>query len=166
MLSLVFEKRDDAEKAVVTLRKGTDFQWIKENAEGQVDQNTKGVLNFDGRLLTTRDLPEGVQKAVTGAKTGDFRLYESPENHYYVLYIQEVIPSKPQPYTEAREKIAKKIYEEKLTKAVEEYAGKLRAVSDVKIYLKELNRHCREVEKHGVKSSGHSKSLYALGPLR
>ena len=136
MVSLVFGKRDDAERAIANLRKGTDFQWMKENAEGQVDQGTKGVLNFDGSLLTTKDLPEGVQKAVNGAKTGDFRLYESPENHYYVLYVQEVIPSKPQPYAEAREKIAKKIYNEKLTKAVEEYAGKLRAVSDVKIYLK------------------------------
>ena len=136
MVSLVFGKRDDAERAIANLRKGTNFQWMKENAEGQIGQGTKGVLNFDGSLLTTKDLPEGVQKAVNGAKTGDFRLYESPENHYYVLYVQEVIPSKPQPYAEAREKIAKKIYNEKLTKAVEEYAGKLRAVSDVKIYLK------------------------------
>ena len=136
IVSLVFGKRDDSERAAVNLRKGADFQWMKENAEGQVDQNTKGILNFDGRLVTTKDLPEGVQKAVTGAQTGDFRLYESPENHYYVLYIQELIPSKPQPYTEVREKIAGKIYNEKLTKAVEEYAGKLRAVSDVKIYLK------------------------------
>ena len=137
MVSLVFGKREDAERAVVNLRKGANFQWIKENAEGQVDQNTKGVLVFDGRLLTTRDLPEGVSKAVAGAKTGDFRLYESPENHYHVLHVQEVISSRPQPYAEVREKIAKKIFNEKLTKAVEEYAGKLRAVSDVKIYLKE-----------------------------
>jgi parvulin-like peptidyl-prolyl isomerase len=136
MVSLVFGKRDDAEKAVVNLRKGGDFQWIKENAEGQVDQNAKGVLVFDGRLVTTKDLPEGVSKAVTGAKSGDFRLYESPENHHYVLCVQELIPSKPQPYEEVREKIAKKIYNEKLAKAVEGYAGKLRAVSDVKIYLK------------------------------
>jgi len=136
IVSLVFGKRDDSERAAVNLRKGADFQWMKENAEGQVDQNTKGILNFDGRLVTTKDLPEGVQKAVTGAQTGDFRLYESSENHYYVLYIQELIPSTPQPYAEVREKIAGKIYNEKLTKAVEEYAGKLRAVSDVKIYLK------------------------------
>jgi hypothetical protein len=136
MVSLVFGKRDDAERAVLNLRKGADFQWMKENAEGQIGQNTKGVLNFDGSLLTTKDLPKGVQKAVNGAKSGDFRLYESPENHYYVLYVQEVIPSRPQPYPEAREKIAKKIYNEKLTKALEEYGSKLRAVSDVKIYLK------------------------------
>ena len=136
MISLVFGKRGDAERAIANLRKGADFQWIKENAEGQVDQNRKGVLVFDGRLLTTRDLPEGVAKAVAGAKAGESRLYESPENHYYVLYIQEVIPSRPQPYSEVKETIAKKIYNEKLTKAVEEYAGKIRAVSDVKIYLK------------------------------
>jgi hypothetical protein len=79
-----------------------------------VDQNTKGLLVFDGKLLTTKDLPEEVSKVVAGAKTGDFRLYESPENHYYVFYVQEVIPSKPQPYAQAREKIAKKIYNEKL----------------------------------------------------
>jgi hypothetical protein len=137
VVSLVFGKRDDAERAIVNLRKGTDFQWIKENAEGQVDQDEKGVLVFDGKLLTTKDLPEGVSKAVTGAKAGDFRLYESPEKHYYVLYVQEVIPSRPQPYAEAKEKIAEKIYNEKLTKAVEDYAGKLRALSDVKIYIKD-----------------------------
>ena len=137
IVSLVFRKRDDAERTITNLRKGTDFQWIKTNAEGQVDQNTKGVLNFDGRLLTTKDLPDGVRKAVTGAQTGGFRLYESPENHYYILYVQEVIPSKPQPYAEVREKIAKKIYDEKLTKAVEEYTEKLRAVSNVKVYLKD-----------------------------
>jgi hypothetical protein len=137
IVSLAFGKREDAEKAIANLRRGTDFQWMKENAEGQIDQGTKGVLSFDGRLLTTKDLPEGVRKAVNGAKTGDFRLYESSKNHYYVLYIQEEIPSKPQPYAEVREKIARKIYNEKLTKAAEEYAEKLRAVSDVKVYLKE-----------------------------
>jgi len=135
--SLVFSKREDAEKAFVNLRQGTDFQWLKANAEGQVDKNTKGVLNFEGNLLVIKDLPENVQKAVSGTKSGDFRLLANPEDYFYVLSIQEVIPPKPQPYPEAREKIANKIYSEKLTKAVEEYADKLRAVSDVKIYLKE-----------------------------
>jgi hypothetical protein len=135
--SLAFLKREGAEKAIVNLRKGTDFQWLKANAEGQVDQNTKGVLNFEGNLLTTKDLPENVQKAVLGAKSGDFRLLANPENYFYVLSIQEVIPPRPQPYPEAREQIAKKIYNEKLTKAVEDYADKLRALSEVKIYLKD-----------------------------
>jgi parvulin-like peptidyl-prolyl isomerase len=134
--SLVFAKREDAEKAITNLRNGANFQWVKENAENQVSRNTVGILNFDGRLLTTKDLPEEVSKTVSGGKTGDFRLYESPDNHFYVLSIQEAVPARPQPYGEAKENIARKIYNEKLTKAAEEYAGKLRAVSDVKIYLK------------------------------
>ena len=77
--SLVFGKRNDAEDTIEKLRKGTDFKWLSDNAEGQVDKNAKGVLIFEGNLLTTKDLPEGVQKAIHGARAGDFRLYESPE---------------------------------------------------------------------------------------
>jgi hypothetical protein len=135
--SLAFSKREDAEKAIVNLRQGTDFQWLAANAEGQVDKNTKGVLSFEGNLLTAKDLPKNVQNAISGAKSGDFRLLANAENYFYVLFIQEVIPPRPQPYPEAREQIAKKIFNEKLTKALEDYADKLRAVSEVKIYLKD-----------------------------
>ena len=132
---LAFAKREDAEGAIERLRKGTELQWLAANAEGQVDKNTKGLLNFEGKLITTKDLPEGVQKAIHGAKAGDFRLYESPQGFFYVFAIQDVIPSKPQPYEEAREMVAKKVFDDKVKKAVEDYADKLRAVSDVKIYL-------------------------------
>ena len=135
--SLIFFKREDAEKALTSLRQGTDYQWLKANAEGQVDKGSKGIIDLDEKLLTTKDLPEGVQKSVAGARTGDFRFFESPENYFYVLFIKEVIPPRPQPYPEAREKIANKIYGQKITKAVEEYADKIRAVSDVKVYLKD-----------------------------
>jgi parvulin-like peptidyl-prolyl isomerase len=136
MSSLVFANRGDAEKAIVSLRGGADFQWVKENEKNQVSRNTVGILNFDGRLLTTKDLPEEARKAVSGGKEGDFKLYESPDHYFYVLYIQEVVPSRPQPYDETKGDIARKMYNEKLIKAVEEYADKLRAVSNVKIYLK------------------------------
>jgi hypothetical protein len=132
---LVFAKREDGESAIEKLRKGTEFQWLAENAEGQVDKNAKGLLTFDGKLLTTKDLPEGVQKVVHGARTGDFRLYESSDGYFYILAVQDVIPSKPQPYEEAREAVAKRLFDEKVKNAVEDYAEKLRAVSDVKVYL-------------------------------
>jgi hypothetical protein len=134
---LVFSKREDAEKTVMKLKQGTDFQWLQANEEGQVDKDTKGVLEFDGKLLlATKDLPEEVQKAVSGARSGDVRLYASSRGYFYALLLQEVVPSKPQPYDEARADIAKKVSNEKLKKAVEDYADKLRAVSEVKIYLK------------------------------
>ena len=137
MTTLVFERREDAEKTILTLRKGTEFQWVKANAEGQLDRTTRGILDLDGKLLMTRDLPEELKKAVSGAKAGDFRLYQSSENYFYVLSIQQVVPSRPQPYEEAREKVAQKVYDDKLKRAVEDYADKLRALSDVKVYLQD-----------------------------
>jgi hypothetical protein len=137
MNTLVFERREDAEKTILTLRKGTEFQWVKANAEGQLDRTTRGILDLDGKLLMTRDLPEELKKAVSGAKAGDFRLYQSSENHFYVLSIQQVVPSRPQPYEEAREKVAQKVYDDKLKRAVEDYADKLRALSDVEVYLQD-----------------------------
>ena len=135
---LVFTKREFAEKALEKLRKGTDLQWLAENAEGQIDKsNSKDVLNFEGKLLTTKDLPEGVRKSVSGAKPGDFRLYESPEGYFYAFAIQDVIPEKPQPFEDAKSQIAKIVFDDKLKKSVEEWAEKLRAASDVKIYLKD-----------------------------
>jgi len=136
--SLVFAKRELAEKAVENLKKGTDFQWLAKNAEGQIDKsNSKDILNFEGKFLTTKDLPEGIRKSISGARPGDFRLYESPESYFYVLAIQDVIPAKPQPFEEAKKKIVKIVFDDKLKKAVEEWAEKLRAVSDVRVYLKD-----------------------------
>lgn len=133
---LAFGKRGDAEDAIEKLRKGMDFQWLAANAEGQVDKNSKDLLNFAGDSLATKSLPEGLQKAVSGVRSGDVRLYGDPAGHFYVLSIMEVIPSQPQPYEESREMIAKRVFNEKLGKAVEAWADKLRAVSDVKNYMK------------------------------
>ncbi len=134
---LIFSKREDAEKALIRLRQGADFQWLKANAEGQIDRNTKGLLTFEGNLLMTKELPEPARKALSGAKKGDFRLFESPEHYFYVLWIEDVVPSRPKPYSESREMIARKVFGDKLKKAVEEYASKLRAASEVKVYLKD-----------------------------
>ncbi len=60
----------------------------------------------------------------------------SPENHYYVLVIDQVIPSAAKAYADVREEIAKKLYAEKLNKSLGEYAAKLRAQSKVETYLK------------------------------
>ena len=135
--SLVFANRNDAEEAIEKLRRGTEFQWLAANAEGQEDKNTKGSLIFDGKSFTTKDLPEGVRKVISGANPGDFKLYASPDGHFYVLFIQGVIPSVPQPYEEVRKDIGNKVFNEKLKKLLEEFADKLRAVSEVKVYLKD-----------------------------
>jgi parvulin-like peptidyl-prolyl isomerase len=133
--SLVFSARKDAETAVESLKQGADFQWVSGQANGQVDPNAKGVMTFDGRPIMTSELPEGVQKAVAGANAGDVRLYAAPEKYVYVLAIQGVVPAQPEPYEKVRRELAEKTIDVKMQKAVEEYAEKLRSLSDVKVYV-------------------------------
>jgi hypothetical protein len=135
---LVFESKNDAVSAVEKLRKGTDFNWLSSNAEGQVDKNTGGLLRFKGELLTVSSLPGGVQKSVSGANPGDFRLYESPEGYFYVLYIYHLLPGAPRPFESVRKDIAKEVFRDKVRKAVEDYADQLREYYPVKIYAKDL----------------------------
>ena len=134
---LAFGKRADAESAIEKLRKGTEFQWLSANAEGQADKNSKGLLRFEGKLLTTKDLPEGVQKAVSGGRSGDARLYADPKGYFYVLLLRDVLPAKPKPFEEARPEVTQKVFDQKLKKAMDDWTNKLRAASDIKIYLKE-----------------------------
>jgi hypothetical protein len=82
------------------------------------------------------ELPAGLQKAVAGARSGDVRLYASPEKHYYVLAVQQVVPAAPKPYEEVRGEVARKVLDQKIEKAIDEYAAKLRSLSDVKVFLK------------------------------
>lgn len=134
--NLAFAKRSGAEDAIEKLRKGVDFQWLANNAEGQLDKDTRDLLTFDGSLMARKSLPEGVQKALSGVRPGDLRLYASPEGYFYVFSVIEIVPSKPQSYEETRETVSTTVFNEKLGKAVEEWAEKLRALSDVKTYLK------------------------------
>jgi len=137
--SLVFRQKNDAAVALDRLVKGTDFKWLSSHAEGQVEPDSTGLLQFKGALLTVGSLPEDVRQAVSGAKQGDFRLYASPEGHFYVLHIYEVIPAKPRPFHTVQEKIAKMIFSDKAKRAVENYAEKLRDYYPVKIYAKGLH---------------------------
>jgi len=135
---LVFERKSEAVSALEKLRKGTDFDWLSSNAEGQVDKSTKGLLRFKGELLTVSSMPEGVQKALSGASPGDFRLYGSPEGYFYVLYIYHLLPSAPRPFKSVKKDIAKEVFGEKVRKAIEDYADQLREYYPVKIYAKDL----------------------------
>ncbi len=136
MRSLVFADKASAEATRELLRTGADFQWVASRAEGQLDPNTQGVISFDGRPIMTSELPEGVQKAIAGAKGGDVTLYLAPANQFYVLAIESIIAAQPESYENLRAKMRDKVINIKIEQAVEEYADKLRSLSDVKVYFK------------------------------
>lgn len=136
--SLAFTGRSAAEAAMAKLREGADFGWLVANAEGQADKGAQGVLTFDGRPVTTSSMPEGMQKALAGAKAGESRLYASPDDVFYVLAVQQVVPSNARPYDEVKEEIARKLHGERLKKNLDDYLGKLRAQSTIEVYLKRM----------------------------
>jgi parvulin-like peptidyl-prolyl isomerase len=133
--SLAFSKKNNAEDAIEKLRKGSEFQWLAANAEGQVAADSPGLLEFENNLLIRKNLPDQMEKVIAGAKPGDIKLYASPEGYFYLLNIQDIVPSKPTPMETERKTIGQKVFGVKLTKAVEDWAEKLRKASTVKVYL-------------------------------
>ena len=140
---LLFSEKKTAEEAIEKLRKGADFQWLRTNAEGQVDPaKGENLLEFKAQLLDATTLPEGVRKAISGAAPGEYRLYADPGNAYYVLDLLERFPSKPMPLETVRGGLEKKVFSEKLQRVLRDWEEKLRKASDVKIYAtgKNLDR--------------------------
>ncbi len=138
--SLVFAKKNHALEALAKLMQGTDFNWLSSHADGQVDKNTQGLLVFEGKMLILSSMPEGAQEIVSGANPGDFRLYASPDGHFYVLYIYHLVAPKMRPFDDVKKEIAKEIYNDKLKKAIEIWAGKLKEYYPVEIYRKDLKK--------------------------
>lgn len=132
--SIAFKKKGDAQKALEKLRQGMEFKWLTENAEGLVDPDSKGVLNFEGKLLTTTSMPEGVQKTLAGAKSDEYRFYESPEGYYYVLHVENVVPQRTQTLREAADQVGQAVYDQKFKKLMDDWTNKLRAAADVKVF--------------------------------
>lgn len=99
--------------------------------------SSAGLLDFGDTPWITRKLDPGVQRAVAGAKSGDVRLYTSPEGYSYVLVVREVIPAKPAPLESVRKQVAQRLYGDKINKSIEEWGGKLRKAYKVKLYLTE-----------------------------
>lgn len=132
---LAFATIKEAEAAGAKLRKGSDFKWVSANSAGLVDQDKPGVLVFDGRLLTVGGLPEEFQSALANPKAGDIVVQAGPGGIVYVLLLERVVPATPQPYEEAREAVAKRVFNEKLKKAMDGWVVKLKEAYKTKIYL-------------------------------
>ncbi len=133
---IAFDRRQDAEAALDRLRKGTDLKWIRENAEGQATaEKYPGLLSFGGGLLAVPTLPEGVQKALAGASPEDDRFYAAPGGPYYVLHVRDCVAPEPRPYTAVRKELGPKVAERKQEAALKEWGEKLRAASDVEVFV-------------------------------
>lgn len=138
---LVFTRKNFAEDAVDKLEKGTDFQWVRNNAEGQVDkEKSESLLEFSGKLLVMKNFPEPLQKVIADAKPGDIRLYQTPDGFFYALLVQDMFPAKASPIEAERKEINKKIFGLKLNEALEEWGEKLEKEYSVTLFITDLGK--------------------------
>jgi len=136
---LVFEDREHAEAGLDKLRRGSDLNWMRTNASGLIDaaDDSEGLLDFNDRLLSLPTLPEEIRDAVEGASAGDFRLYAQPDGAVYVLAVNEVFPSLPQPFGEVREEILQRVFLLEREQAVDQWTADLREASEIEVYADE-----------------------------
>ncbi len=130
--SMAFTDVKKAQAAMDKLRSGTDFKWLRTNAEGQVGDPK---LRFDGNTVTAKSLPKDLIDVLAGSKRGDYRLYASPKAEAYVLSVLDAITSAEQAYDEVRASIQDKVVGERLGKAIKAHAEKLRKAHDVQVFI-------------------------------
>lgn len=134
--SLAFHTMEDAKSAIAKLRKGSDFKWLSANAENQVPEDSKGLLTFNGNILSHDNLPQDIRGLLDDITIEDYRLYSSPEGYYYVLYVQDIYPSGQKNYEEVKKELAEQVYNDKISKELKEWSDKLKEHYKVEIYFK------------------------------
>lgn len=136
--SLVFSEKENAEKALVKMRSGTDFSWLATNAEGQIDAKKEGLLHFDGSLLMLTTLPDNLKKQLTNIRKGDSRTYADDNGYFYSILVDDVIAPVPQELAEVHGDIKEKVFKVKLQQAFDEMTDKLREYYPVQTYVDQL----------------------------
>jgi len=132
---LAFGTAGDAQAALAKLRAGTDLKWMKTNAQGQLAAG-KRALEFGEAPIAATGMPATLSRALSGAKEGDRRLYSTDDGaQHYVIAVLAVAQPEPQPYLEVREKVARKLHGEHVSKAVREWAKKLEEVHTVTLFV-------------------------------
>lgn len=132
---LAFRDAQAAQAALAKLKAGTDLKWLRQNAADQLPDGERKLQL--GGTVSDNALPEGLARALAGARTGDARLYVGDDGAYVVQVVGET-PAEAQPYTEVREAIARKLYAEKVEARLQEFVKKLRAATDVQVFITRL----------------------------
>jgi hypothetical protein len=135
---LGFADSKSAEDALAKVKAGTDLQWLRGNADGQLKPGAQKV-QLDGHTLSANAMPPDLAKVLAGTKAGDYRLYAGPDSQYYVIRVVEQTPEKFQEYAAARTAIGNTLIAEHLTNAIRDYAAKLRKVHDVRVFISRID---------------------------
>ncbi len=132
--SLTFDDEKSAQKALASLGKGADLNWLSRNTRG-----VKGDGITDEEL-TLKSLPQELQAQLTGAASGDTALYESEPGTYKVIIVRDYPPRAREPFEKVRPSIAKKLFGERLNQVIDDLAAELRKLSEITIFKEKLDK--------------------------
>lgn len=130
--SLAFSQRKDAEEALAKLQKGASFGWLRTNAAGLADPHASDAAGIPRGPVTADALPEGVRKALAGAREGDYRFWGEGAGPFLVVHLVDHAPASPLPLESVRDRVRGLVYQEKLGKIVDDWGARLRKASDVR----------------------------------
>ena len=132
---MAFGSAKAAQAVQEKLKGGTDLEWLRANAEGQLKPEEQS-LGFAGTPVSVNTMPPSLVKALAGAQTGDYRLYATDDGkQHYVVRVAEQIPPSVKPYTDVREALAREVEGDKISAAMADYAARLRAVQKVDVII-------------------------------
>jgi nitroreductase len=133
--AMAFDNAKTAQATLEKLKAGTDLEWLRANAEGQLKPDDQ-ALQFQGTPLSVKGMPASLAKALTGAQPGDFRLYATDDGkQHYVLRVAGVVQPSVKPYADVREDLAREVEADKIGAAVKDYAAKLRKTQKVDVIV-------------------------------
>ena len=80
--------------------------------------------------------PKDLQETAGGANKGDSLLYAAPAgDYYYVLVIKEVFAPQPQSYEQAKNAVARIVFDQKAGELLDEWITKLKEYYPTQIFL-------------------------------
>lgn len=138
MRSLAFTTAEDAKSALHQLRNGTDYRWLKNNAENQLPHDDESIVHFHGELLMVDSLPQIVRQTIEGAPQESIRTFVDDDGNHHVLIVDRVIPASTPALKDIQQEVAKKAYDEKLQSVFKQWTAKLREAYPVEVYVKEF----------------------------
>jgi len=137
--SLVFGNASTAQAALDKLKKGTDFRWMKANAEGQVQPENEEGAGISEGVVIERNLPEALRKALEGTEEGAFVLYRQEGKYFHVLNVEKRFPSKVQSFEDVQQDLRLSAYKEKIERVLRDWLERLKNAYGAEVYAKEFN---------------------------
>jgi hypothetical protein len=132
---LGFGSAKAAQATLEKLKAGTDLEWLRANAEGQLRPEEQ-QFQLQGAPVSANTMRPSLAKVLTGAQRGDYRLYASDDGkQHFVIRVLEQIPPRVKPYADVREELAREVEAEKIAGALKDYAAKLRQVQKVDVLI-------------------------------